>query len=56
MRKDKNNKAEIVLLDHGLYEYLPESSRVSLCRLWKSIVLNDRDKMKKHSSELGVEG
>ncbi|GFS90385.1 uncharacterized aarF domain-containing protein kinase 5 [Nephila pilipes] len=54
VRKGKDNKAEIVLLDHGLYEYLPEKNRVSLSCLWKSIVLNDRKNMKKYCSELGV--
>ncbi|CAL1268066.1 unnamed protein product [Larinioides sclopetarius] len=54
VRKGKDNRAEIVLLDHGLYEYLPEINRVSLSKLWKSIILNDREKMKKYCSELGV--
>ncbi|KFM76572.1 putative aarF domain-containing protein kinase 5, partial [Stegodyphus mimosarum] len=54
VRKGKNNQAEIVLLDHGLYEYLPESNRLSLCKLWKSIILNDQKNMKKYCSQLGV--
>ncbi|XP_023242615.1 uncharacterized aarF domain-containing protein kinase 5-like [Centruroides sculpturatus] len=55
IRKDKKTgKAEIVLLDHGLYEYLPEENRLSLCKLWKSIILNDHVGMKKHCEELGV--
>ncbi|XP_054714383.1 uncharacterized aarF domain-containing protein kinase 5-like isoform X2 [Uloborus diversus] len=54
VRKGKNNSAQIVLLDHGLYEYLPEKNRISLCRLWKSIVLNDHRLMKKHCEELDV--
>ncbi|XP_035230873.1 uncharacterized aarF domain-containing protein kinase 5-like isoform X2 [Stegodyphus dumicola] len=54
VRKGKNNEAEIVLLDHGLYEYLPESNRLSLCKLWKSIILNDQKNMKKYCSQLGV--
>lgn len=56
MRKGKDNQAEIVLLDHGLYEYLPEINRVSLSKLWKSIILNDKEKMKKYCTELGVKG
>ncbi|GIX96623.1 uncharacterized aarF domain-containing protein kinase 5 [Caerostris extrusa] len=54
IRKGKDNKAEIVLLDHGLYEYLPEKNRVSLSRLWKSIILNDKKNMEKYCTELGV--
>jgi len=48
--------AELVLLDHGLYEELPLKVRQSLCRLWSSIVLNDHPGMKRYASELGVKG
>lgn len=52
----KNGKAEIVLLDHGLYEFLPEPTRLSLCQFWESIVLKDKTKMQKYARELNVEG
>ncbi|RZF48017.1 hypothetical protein LSTR_LSTR002083 [Laodelphax striatellus] len=55
VRKGKDKKAELVLLDHGLYEDVPSSVRKSLCSLWKSIILNDHKSMKKYSLELGVE-
>ncbi|XP_046391459.1 uncharacterized aarF domain-containing protein kinase 5 isoform X3 [Ischnura elegans] len=51
----KRGDAELVLLDHGLYEVLPEGVRRSLCNLWKSIVLQNYGGMKKYSFELGVE-
>ncbi|XP_013787107.1 uncharacterized aarF domain-containing protein kinase 5-like [Limulus polyphemus] len=54
IRKGKDGKAQIVLLDHGLYEYLPEENRISLCKLWKAIVLNNHDEMKSYCEELGV--
>lgn len=54
VRKGNDGKAQIVLLDHGLYEYLPESNRLSLCKLWKSIVLNDNQNMEKYCDDLGV--
>uniref|UniRef100_A0A0P6FL15 AarF domain-containing protein kinase n=1 Tax=Daphnia magna TaxID=35525 RepID=A0A0P6FL15_9CRUS len=54
VRKRKKGDAEIVLLDHGLYEELPSNVRKSLCRLWSSIVLNDHAGMKRHAAELGV--
>lgn len=55
IRKDlKTGKAQIVLLDHGLYDYLPEENRLSLCKLWKAIILNDQFGMKKYCEELGV--
>ncbi|XP_041811562.1 uncharacterized aarF domain-containing protein kinase 5 isoform X1 [Chelmon rostratus] len=54
VRRGPDNKAELVLLDHGLYEYLSERDRVALCKLWRSIVLRDEAAMKKYSSALGV--
>ncbi|XP_059350365.1 uncharacterized aarF domain-containing protein kinase 5-like isoform X3 [Daphnia carinata] len=56
VRKRKKGDAEIVLLDHGLYEELPSNVRKSLCRLWSSIILNDHAGMKRHAAELGVNG
>ncbi|XP_022071858.1 uncharacterized aarF domain-containing protein kinase 5 [Acanthochromis polyacanthus] len=54
VRRGPDNKAELVLLDHGLYEYLSEQDRESLCKLWRSIVLRDEQEMKMHSKALGV--
>ncbi|XP_075067582.1 putative aarF domain-containing protein kinase 5 isoform X2 [Mixophyes fleayi] len=49
-----DGKARLVLLDHGLYEYLSERDRTALCKLWRSIVLRNRQYMEKYSAELGV--
>uniref|UniRef100_A0A674AR17 AarF domain containing kinase 5 n=1 Tax=Salmo trutta TaxID=8032 RepID=A0A674AR17_SALTR len=54
VRRGPDKKAELVLLDHGLYEYLSEIDRVALCKLWRSIVLRDDTAMKKYSNSLGV--
>ncbi|EFX86094.1 hypothetical protein DAPPUDRAFT_313082 [Daphnia pulex] len=54
VRRGKKGDAQIVLLDHGLYEELPSTVRKSLCRLWSSIVLNDHVGMKQHAGALGV--
>lgn len=56
VRKDKYNKAQLIILDHGLYETVPANVRKSLCSLWKSIILNNHCDMKKYSLELGVAG
>lgn len=56
VRKGPDGKAQLVLLDHGLYEILPEDVRQSLCNLWKSIIFNDHANMRKYSKELGVQG
>lgn len=54
VEKGKDGKAKIVLLDHGLYECISKENRLSLCQLWKSIIMNDCIGMKTHSLELGV--
>ncbi|XP_029369355.1 putative aarF domain-containing protein kinase 5 isoform X3 [Echeneis naucrates] len=54
VRPGPDKKAELVLLDHGLYEYLSQHDRVALCKLWRSIVLRDEAAMEKYSKALGV--
>ncbi|XP_039977292.1 uncharacterized aarF domain-containing protein kinase 5 isoform X4 [Xiphias gladius] len=54
VRPGPDNKAELVLLDHGLYEYLSQHDRVALCKLWRSIVLRDEVAMERYSNVLGV--
>lgn len=56
IRKRKDGKPEIVLLDHGLYESLPLSMRSPLCSFWEAIVLKDQSKMDKYAKELHVDG
>ncbi|KAK3086297.1 hypothetical protein FSP39_016491 [Pinctada imbricata] len=55
IRKDKNGKAELVLLDHGLYDKLTPTHRQALCSMYKSIVMQDDDGMEKSSNDLGVQ-
>lgn len=56
MIRKRNNKTELVLLDHGLYQKLTEKDRVCLSYFWKCIVLNDHSEMKKYATQLGVKG
>ena len=56
IRKGKNRRAELVLLDHGLYDFLPENNRVSLCHLYKAIIMKNEELMQHFSKELGVDG
>ncbi|XP_064085063.1 uncharacterized aarF domain-containing protein kinase 5-like [Macrobrachium nipponense] len=56
IRQSKHGGAEIVILDHGLYQFLPTSVRQPLCRLWKAIVVGDHENMKENSAQLGVAG
>jgi aarF domain-containing kinase len=55
-RLNNTKQAEIVLLDHGLYEYINETDRRNLCKLWKYIILKNEDKMKFYSAKLNVKG
>ena len=56
IRKAKDGRAELVLLDHGLYEFMQPKDRLALCKLYKAIIVKDEEAMKKHSLEMGVKG
>ncbi|XP_004739215.1 aarF domain-containing protein kinase 1 isoform X1 [Mustela nigripes] len=49
-------KAEVVLLDHGLYQVLTDEFRLDYCRLWQSLIWTDMEKVKKYSQRLGAGG
>ncbi|XP_036904777.1 uncharacterized aarF domain-containing protein kinase 5 isoform X1 [Sturnira hondurensis] len=55
VRKGPDGKAQLVLLDHGLYQFLDEKDRSALCQLWRAIILRDDTSMKTHAAALGVE-
>lgn len=48
-------KTQLVLIDHGLYQHVPEDERKALGNMWKAVVLRDHSEMKKYSLQLGVE-
>lgn len=54
VRQGKNDKAEIVLLDHGLYDYLKPEHREYLCNLYKAIIMRNEEEMEQYSNLLGV--
>lgn len=54
VRRGEDGKAELVLLDHGLYQEFSKENRLSLCRLWKSVILRDECGMSLYSNKLGV--
>ncbi|XP_016040659.2 uncharacterized aarF domain-containing protein kinase 5 isoform X2 [Erinaceus europaeus] len=55
VRKGPDGKAQLVLLDHGLYQYLDEKQRAALCQLWRAIILRDDAAMKANAAALGVQ-
>ncbi|KAM6125775.1 LOW QUALITY PROTEIN: putative aarF domain-containing protein kinase 5 [Pterocles gutturalis] len=54
VRRGPDGKAQLVLLDHGLYETLSDRYRAALCQLWRAIVLRDDSGMRRSAAELGV--
>lgn len=54
VRRGRKGTAEIVLLDHGLYDTLKEPHRQALCQLYKAIIMKDDDAMDLNSERLGV--
>ncbi|XP_063155828.1 uncharacterized aarF domain-containing protein kinase 5 isoform X2 [Candoia aspera] len=54
VQKGPDGKAQLVLLDHGLYEILREKEREALCKLWRAIILRDNASMQRYSKQLGV--
>lgn len=56
VRRGQKGGAELVLLDHGLYDSLKEKDRINLCHLYKAIINKDEESMQKYSHNLGVKG
>ncbi|XP_072013771.1 uncharacterized aarF domain-containing protein kinase 5-like [Amphiura filiformis] len=54
VRKGQDGKAELVLLDHGLYEEMPSHIRVALSNYFKAIILKDESGMRDHALKMGV--
>ena len=53
-RNQGTGKAEIVLLDHGLYQTMPDKLRLDYCKLWQSLISADMEGMEKYGRSLGV--
>ncbi|XP_072932649.1 aarF domain-containing kinase 1 [Epargyreus clarus] len=49
------NDVTVYLLDHGLYAQLTEKFRYHYSKLWLSIIARNRDEMRIHAEELGIE-
>ena len=56
MVRRSNGSAQIVLLDHGLYETIPEDVRINICHIYKATVMGGHVNMKKYSDYLGMPG
>lgn len=56
IRKDTNGDVQLVIIDHGLYQYIPKHVRQPLCKFWEAIILNDTKGMKTNARKLDVDG
>lgn len=55
MRKSATGgDADIILLDHGLYEELPPDVRIPLCEFWEATVLRNEPRMKAAANKMQV--
>lgn len=46
---------ELVILDHGIYTDLPESTRLSYTKLWRGVLAQDEQLIREASSDLGCD-
>jgi len=54
VRRDENGRAQLVLVDHGLYKQLDEDFRLNYARLWKALMLADVPQIKATCASLGI--
>jgi len=55
VRKSKNGKPLLIILDHGIYTDIGTQTRLSYTRLWRGILSQDEKMIKQASVELGVD-
>ncbi|BFF97592.1 uncharacterized aarF domain-containing protein kinase 5 [Drosophila madeirensis] len=53
-RNESSGRADIILLDHGLYEELPAEVRGPLCEFWEATVLRNETKMQAAAEKIGI--
>jgi aarF domain-containing kinase len=53
VRKNKHGECELIILDHGIYTEMDDKTRLSYTKLWRGILAQDEDMIKRASGELG---
>lgn len=51
---NKSGKAQIVLLDHGLYRQLDDDFRLNYCRLWKALLTFNKADVEKYCRNMNA--
>ncbi|VEU39030.1 unnamed protein product [Pseudo-nitzschia multistriata] len=54
IRRSKNGRPEMVLVDHGLYKRLDDDFRIKYAELWRSLMMADLEGIKSACSGMGV--
>ena len=49
-----NGRAQLVLIDHGLYLSISDAVRHNFCNVWRAAVLKEDEALQKSSAALGV--
>ena len=52
--RSKRGRAELVLLDHGLYRRLSDDFRLEYAGLWRSLVFGDEAGIRRHAAGLNA--
>nr|CAG4718713.1 unnamed protein product [Naegleria fowleri] len=55
-RSEKNNKPQLIYLDHGCYKKLDEETRKDYCQLWKAAIFRDHENLKLYTEKFGIDG
>ncbi len=55
IRRGKNGKPEMVLVDHGLYKRLDNDFRIVYAELWRSLMMADLEGIEQACKQLGVQ-
>lgn len=53
--RSKNGKAEMVLVDHGLYKQIDDKFRIRYARLWRSLMMADLKEIESSCHDMGVD-
>ena len=50
----RRGREQLVVLDHGLYREIDETIRLSYCRLWEAMIMQDQKSLDQVAADLGV--
>lgn len=54
LARKHNGRAQLVLLDHGLYRQIDDTFREQYAALWRSLIFADADGIKRHAEGMNA--